>query len=142
MAAPPIIFPVSFLLRRCCNRVASVRKLGNKKFDRLIARVLWSGLAGQKLMELLTLVGEYPVGAVGHYRALIGEAPEGKQTEKRMATLQQLGLVEVTTKRARAKRSKRLRKGVPVTLSWIGQGGRSLCPDQDWPKRLLSFPRG
>ena len=73
-------------------------------------------------MELLTLVGEYPVGAVGHYRGLIGEAPDEKKTEKRMATLQQLGLVEVATKRARAKRSKRFWKGVPVTLSWIGQG--------------------
>ena len=122
IGSPPESIPRLLPPTPLLQPVASVRKLGNKDFDRLIAQVLWSGLAGQKLVELLTLVGEYAVGAVGHYRGLIGEAPDEKKTEKRMATLQQLGLVEVATKRARAKRSKRFWKGVPVTLSGIGQG--------------------
>ena len=74
------------------------------------------------MLELLTLVGEFPVGAVGQYRALAGEAAKGKQTEKRFRELEKLGLVEVCTKQVRAEASKRLRKGVPVTLSEIGQG--------------------
>ena len=114
---PALLPPVSVL-----RPVPSVRKMGTKKFRRLIARLLWSGRAGQKLVQLLTLVGEHPVGAVGHYRALAGEAPEGKLTEKRMARLVELKLVKVVAKRARARAAKRLGKGVPVTLSEIGQG--------------------
>ena len=74
------------------------------------------------MLELLTLVGDYPVGAVGHYRALVGEAPDGKQIEKRMALLKMLGLVEVCTMQHRAEATTRLRRGVPVTLSETGQG--------------------
>ena len=102
--------------------VASVKTLGGKYFDRLLRRLLWSGRAGQRLLELLTLVGDYPVGSVGQYAFFVGEGPDGKKTKKRMATLERLGLVEVATPKARAKANKRLRKGVPLTLSARGQG--------------------
>ena len=114
----PRFFPPVSALRPA----ASVRKLGNKKLDRLVRRVLWSGRAGQKLQELVTLVGEYPVGAVEQYRVLAGEAPRGTATEERLRTLKTLGLVEVVARKARARARQRLRKGVPVTLSQRGQG--------------------
>ena len=114
---PRLLPPVSAL-----RPAASVRRLGRRRFDRIVGRVLWFGRAGPRLLELLTLVGAYPVGAVGHYQALVGEAPEGKTTEGRLRTLKGLGLVEVVAPAARATVSKRLRKGVPVTLSQRGQG--------------------
>ena len=114
---PGLLPPIPLL-----RPVPSTRRLGNKRVDRLISRLLWSGRAGQKLLELLTLVGDYPVGAVGQYRALSGEAPGGKQTEERFRELIRLGLVKVCTNQARAEASKRFPKGVPVTLSEIGQG--------------------
>ena len=100
---------------------ASDRQLGKKYFDRLLGRVLWAGRAGPRLLELLTLVGEYPVGAAGHYQALAGEASGGKTTEGRMKRLKTLGLVEVVTEKARARARGRLPRG-PVTLSPRGQG--------------------
>ena len=54
---PRFLPPVSAL-----RPAASVRQLGRRRFDRLLGRVLWSGGAGRKRLELLTLVGEYPVG--------------------------------------------------------------------------------
>ena len=36
----------------------------------------WSGRAGLKMIELVTFVGDYPVGALGHYKALAGEGDE------------------------------------------------------------------
>ena len=114
----PRLLPPTPLLRP----VASERQLGNDSLDQIIARVLWSGRAGPEMLELITLVGDYPVGAVGHYRALVGEAPDGKQTEGRLRQLLRLGLVEVCTKQHRAEATTRLRRGVPVTLSETGQG--------------------
>ena len=114
----PLLLPPTPLLRP----VASERQLGNDSLDQIIARVLWSGRAGPEMLELITLVGDYPVGAVGHYRALVGEAPDGKQTERRFRELLRLGLVEVCTRQHRTEVTTRLRRGVPVTLSETGQG--------------------
>ena len=114
---PGLLPPIPLL-----RPVPNTRGLGNKRIDRLIPRLLWSGRSGQKSLELLTLVGDFPVGAVGQYRALSGEAPRGKQTEKRFRELIRLGLVEVCTTQARAKASKRFPRDMPVTLSEIGQG--------------------
>ena len=114
----PLLLPPVLVLRP----VASVRKQNEQSARRLMARYLWSGRGGQKLLELLTLLGEHPMGAVGHYRAVAGEAKKGKRTEERMALLANMGLVEVVTKGGRAKAGRRLRRGVPLTLSGIGQG--------------------
>ena len=114
----PLLLPATPLLRP----VASERQLGNDSLDQIITRVLWSGRAGPEMLELITLVGDYPVGAVGHYRALVGEAPDGKRTERRFRGLLRLGLVEVCTRQHRAEVTTRLRRGVPVTLSETGQG--------------------
>ena len=116
----PWLLPPTSLLRPA----TSVRKLGkNRKLTRIIDRCLWAGRAGQKLLELLTLVGICPVGAVAQYQYLVGEKPEGTETRDRLKRLLELRLVEVVTENGRAKKPKRLRKGVPVTLSERGQGG-------------------
>ena len=114
---PRLLPPVSQMRPR-----ASVRKLGGKKFDRLVRRLLWSGRAGQKLVELLTLVGDFPLGSVGQYKAFLREGPDGDTTKERLAILQKLGLVEVAAKKARARAEKRLPRGVPLTISARGQG--------------------
>ena len=120
VGSPPVETPRLFPPIPLLRPVANVRQLGNDGLDQIIARVLWSGRAGPELLELLTLVGDYPVGAVGHYRALVGEAPDGKQAERRFRELLRLGLVEVCTMQHRTEAT-RLRRGVPVTLSETGQ---------------------
>ena len=74
------------------------------------------------MLRVLTLVGEFPVGAVEQYRALAGEAAGGKATEQRFETLKERGLVEVVARRAWATARQRLPKGAPMTLSRRGQG--------------------
>ena len=125
--SPPEGVPSFFPPVSALHQAASVRKLGNKKLDRLVRRVLWSGRAGPRLLELLTLVGAYPVGAVSQYQALADEAPGGKATEERLETLKEKGLVEVVARKARATARQRLPKGVPMTLSQRGQGADRLA---------------
>ena len=117
---------------------ASDRKLGKKYLDRLLGRVLWAGGAGRKRLELLTLVGAYPVGAVGQYQALVGEAPGGKTTKDRMKTLKEKGLVGVVTPAVRATGP----KGVPVTLSQLGQGADRLALTQAGRALFCNFHGG
>lgn len=117
----PSLLPPTRLLRPSM----SVRKLGkNRKLTRITDRCLWAGRAGHKLLELVTLVGICPVGAVTQYQDLVGEKPGRTETKTRLKRLLKLGLVEVVRENAPVEKPKRLPKGVPVTLSKRGQGGR------------------
>ena len=99
-----------------------VRKLGRRRFEGVTDRCHWAGRAGRQLFLLLTTLGQYPVGAVAHYKAFVGEGRGGNETEDRLAKLVQLGLAEMVAPNARATAG-RLRAGVPVTISERGQGG-------------------
>ena len=116
---PPLRQPLELL----CPSM-STRKLGNRKFENLLADSLWVGRGGHKLFALLTLVGICPCGSVAHYQGLMGEKPGGKETQKRLKLLEKMGLVEVVTEHGRAKRPKRWPKDIPLTLSERGQGAR------------------
>ena len=116
---PPLEEPVDLL-----RPSMSIRKLGNRKLENILARSLCAGRGGHKLVELLTLVAIYPCGALAHYKDFMGEKAGGKETRKRLKALEKLGLIEVVTEYGRAKRPKRWRKGIPVTLSERGQGAR------------------
>ena len=118
---PEGIHPLLHLVDRLRPSM-STRKLGLRKLENVLARSLWAGRGGHKLVELLTLVAIYPCGSVAQYRYLMGEKPGGKETKKRLKLLEKLRLVEVVTKHGRAKRPKRWRKDIPVTLSKRGQG--------------------
>ena len=112
----PYLFPPVTPL----HPAGSVRRLGTRRFDRIIdRRSPWTGRAGRKLFELLTKLGQYPVGALGHYKAFVGE---GAEAEARIKKLMDLGLAEIVTLNGRVK-AVRLPKGVPSTISQRGQGG-------------------
>ena len=114
---PPMLPPLYHL-----RPSVSTRKLGRKKLKGVIGDSLWAGRQGQKLCELLTSVGMYPVGSVSQYQWLIGEHPKGKEIWKRMKVLEKRGLVEVVTEHGRAWGSKRWPKHLPFILSERGQG--------------------
>ena len=105
------------------SAVASSRKLGPRRFDRIIdgGRGLWSGRDGRKLFSLLTLLGQYPVISIAHLKALAGEGRRGEETERRLRALVQRGLAEIVQPGARAT-AKRLPRGVPLMISERGQG--------------------
>ena len=69
----------------------SARKLGPRRFDRIVDGCLWTGGAGQGLFFVLTLLGQYPVISVSHLTALAGEARTGEETGKRLAKLVEMG---------------------------------------------------
>ena len=114
---PPLLDPIREL-----RPSISTRKLGKRKLENVLARSLWAGRGGHKLVELLTLVAIYPCGSVAHYQHLVGEKPGRTDTRKRLKRLEKMGLIEVVTKHGRAKRSGRWPKDIPVTLSDRGQG--------------------
>ena len=116
MKIPPLLPSTQFL-----GPATSERKLGTQRFDRIIDRSYWAGRGGRKLLELLTKLGEYPVGSIGHYKALVGEGPEGTETEVRLANVVERGLAEIVTRNYRV-RVYRLPRGVPATVSDRGQG--------------------
>ena len=120
--APPGGMPPLFHSIRRLRPSFSVRKLGKRKLKNILSRSLWAGRGGHTLVELLTLVAIYPCGAIAHYQRLVGEKPGGTDTKKRLKRLEEMGLIEIVTKRGRARRSTRRRKGIPVTLSDRGQG--------------------
>ena len=101
----------------------SVRQLGRRSLAGVLAPYLHIGGAWPALLRLLTLVGQFPVGSISHYRDLVGESTEGAATKERMKILKDLGLVRVVTMNGRAKAPKRSPAGVPVTLTQRGQGG-------------------
>ena len=99
----------------------SIRKLGKRKFERILERCHWAGRGGHELFRLLTAVGVYPVAAASHLKAFVGEAQAGTETNWRLRILVKMGLVEVVAEKARAQ-AKRVPKGVPMTISDRGQG--------------------
>ena len=99
----------------------SIRKLGKRKFERILERCHWAGRGGHELFRLLTAVGVYPVAAASHLKAFVGEAQAGTETNRRLRILVKMGLVEVVAEKARAQ-AKRVPKGVPMTISDRGQG--------------------
>ena len=101
--------------------VASARRLGPRRFDRIISGCRWSGRDGRKQFALLTLLGQYPVISIGHLKALAGEGRRGEETERRLKVLVRLGLAEIVAPGARAT-AKRLPRGVPLMISERGQG--------------------
>ena len=115
-AVRPLLPPISGL-----RRAMSVRKLGRRRFDRIVGKSPWAGRAGQSLFRVLTLVGQYPVAAVGHYQALAGEKSGGGEIARRLTKLVELGLIEIVAKKGRAD-AHRLRAGVPLTISDRGEG--------------------
>ena len=112
----PLLEPLEHL-----RAVASRRKLGPRRFDRITGGCLWSGRAGRKLFSLLTLLGQYPVIAIAHLKALAGEGRKGEETERRLTALVQRGLAEIAAPGVRAT-AKRLPRGVPRMISERGQG--------------------
>ncbi len=115
-SVPPLLPPLHTL-----RMATSVRKLGKQKFDNVVKRHPWGGRTGRSLFELLTKVGEFPVGGMSHYQAFVGESREGTETKERMARLISMGLAEVVKVHARVKVD-RLPQGVPATISERGQG--------------------
>ena len=130
----------------------SVRKLGRRSLESIVARSGRFGRGWPQLLSLLTLVASFPVGAVSHYKDLVGEAEEGNETRDRMKRLKDdLKLLTVVTEEGRAKKPKRWGKGIPLTLTERGQGGHRYIPTdaaylllsdvhggqaQDWAKRV------
>lgn len=100
---------------------ASSRKLGPRRFDRIIEGCLWSRRDGRKLFALLTLLGQYPVISIAHLKALAGEGRRGEETERRIMALVQRGLAEIVAPSARVT-AKRLPRGVPLMISERGRG--------------------
>ena len=72
------------------------------KFEGIVANSLWSGRAGQGLFKVLTVVGKYPVAAIDHYKAWLGEAPTSTRFQDRLETLVGLGKIEVVAESAYA----------------------------------------
>ena len=72
------------------------------RLDRIVARSIWSGRGGQRLVQLLTMVGQFSVGALDHYKVLVGEARNSTRTRDRMNKLMAMGLVRVVVERGRA----------------------------------------
>ena len=120
-AAPEGMPPLSELT---CTLPPSVsaRKLGSRKLSGVLARSLYAGRGGHKLVALLTLVGILPCGSIAHYQRLMGEKPGGHETRRRIRVLEERGLVEAVAKGGRAWKRKNWPADIPVTLSGRGQG--------------------
>ena len=114
---------LSGLMEAPLEPTMSVRQLGRRSLEGVLAPYLHIGGAWPKLLQLLTLVGKYPAGSISHYQDLVGKSTKGTATKERMKILKDLGLVTVATKNKAAPAPKKLPKGVPVTLTERGQGG-------------------
>ena len=101
----------------------SVRKLGPESFDRIRNDASWGGRATQRLFGVVTLLGQYPVIAAAHLQALAEEGRKGKEMDRSLADLIELGLAEIVQRNARVARPARWPRGVPLTISRRGQGG-------------------
>ena len=107
-AVPSLLEPIDDL-----RPAMSVRRLGTQRFKDVVDRCPWGGLTGHKLFQLLTKLGEYPVGAMSHYKAFVGETSEGTETGQRMGRLMEMGLAEVVARNVRVTVD-RLPRGVPA----------------------------
>ncbi len=101
-------------------------------FNHMVTPPKWSGRAGYKMVELLTLLGDFPVAALGHYKALAGEGPDSSRTERRLKMLLDMELVEVAVEKGYARDGK------------LKEGGERGDGPRDWsasvPKEIS--PRG
>ena len=105
------------------NPRALNRELTWSDFRHTVTPPRWSGRAGPKMVELLTFVGDYPVGALGHYKALAGEVDDSSRTERRLKELVRLELVEVVLEEDCASEGDRhWSNAVPRQISPRGQG--------------------
>ena len=94
-----------------------------KDFRHTVTPPRWSGRAGFKLVELVTFVGDYPVAALDHYKALAGEGENSSRTERRLKELVRLELVEVVLEEDCASEGDRhWSDAVPRQISPRGQG--------------------
>ena len=101
-------------------------------FNHMVTPPQWSGRAGYKMVELLTLVGDFPVAALGHYKALAGEGEKSSRTKRRLKKLEGMDLAEVAVEVGYASDGK------------LGKGGKRGDGPSDWsaavPKEIS--PRG
>ena len=105
------------------NPRALTRELTWSDFRHTVTPPRWSGRAGLKMVELLTFVGDYPLGALGHYKALAGEGEKSSRTERRLNELVRLGLVELVLEEDCASEGDRdWSDAVPRQISPRGQG--------------------
>ena len=105
------------------NPRALNRELTWSDFRHTVTPPRWSGRAGLKMVELLTFVGDYPVGALEHYKALAGEGEKSSRTNRRLQDLVRLELVEVVLEEDCASEGDRDWSGaVPRQISPRGQG--------------------
>ena len=119
---PPRALNVDFYPTEWLRPVMNTRELRpNERLAGILERCPWTGRAAHGLLAVLRVMGDFPVGARAHYQALLSEAKDGKETKRRMATLEDLGLSEIVTPKARAT-ARRLPKGVPLTIARRGQG--------------------
>ena len=95
-ALRPMIFGIGRL------RPSTSTRKGHAKLDGILARSLWSGRAGQGLFTVLTLVGEFPVASIDHYKAWAGDAAASTRMQDRLDTLVGLGKIEVVAESAYA----------------------------------------
>ena len=97
---PTALRPMIFGIGRLRPSISTRKE--HAKFEGLLARSLWSGRAGQGLATVLTSVGKYPVAAVDHHKAWLGDAPASTRTQDRLDNLVNWGLAEVVAESAYA----------------------------------------
>ena len=97
---PTALRPMQFGVGRL--RPSSSTRKEHAKFDGILTRSLWSRRAGQALFKVLTSVGKYPVAAVDHHKAWLGDAPASTRIEDRLDTLVSEGKIEVVAESAYA----------------------------------------
>ena len=126
---PPTRLPPLFPTTGPLLNATSVAQIGPRRFDRIVSDSLWSGRAGHHLYRLLTLVGQYPVASLDHYKGFLGESETSTRSRKRLNYLKDKGLVEVVVEEGRASDGTLLKKGprrwsdkVPMAISERGQG--------------------
>ena len=107
----------------------SVRGLRPEQPDRITVPPLFRGRGAPGLFQLLTEVMKFPVGAVDHYRAFVGDADASTRTQDRLDTLVELKMIQVVSEAGYASDGNLLKKGVhrwseevPMVISPRGQG--------------------
>ena len=97
---PTELYPLLPGIGRLRASISTRKK--HAKFEGIVANSLWSGRAGQGLVKVLTVVGKYPVAAIDHYKAWLGEAPTSTRFQDRLDQLVSWGLIEVVAESAYA----------------------------------------
>ena len=109
-------------------------------FKHLVTPPRFSGRAGYKIIQLLTSVGDFPVGALGHYEALAGEGQTSSRTKRRLKILEGLELVEVAVEKGYARNG---RVGGEGVRDWSNAVPREISPrGQGEPRYKLTDNKG